>query len=207
MALKTFVKIGGITNLSDARYCSGMYVNLLGFSVEQTSDKYISPAQFSEITGWLSGLEYVGEFETSNADEALETLKSYPGISWVEHQNLDTLLNLKNSGFTLIYKKDIAEVRDHVEEVSETLSEGEIIYHLTSDNETLSNEDLEVINQLSERCEIILGAGISSENVLDLLTQITFKGIALTGGNEIKPGLKDFDELADILEKIEIEEY
>ncbi len=206
MALKTFVKIGGITNLSDARYCSGMYVNLLGFSVEQTSDKYISPSQFSEITGWLSGLEYVGEFETSNADEVLETLKNYPGISWVEHQNLDILLNLKNSGFTLIYKKDLTEVRAHVEEVSDTLSESEIIYHLTSDNETLSTKDLEVINQLSERCEIILGAGISSENVLDLLTQSTFKGIALTGGNEIKPGLKDFDELADILEKIEIEE-
>lgn len=206
MALKTFVKIGGIINLSDARYCSGMYVNLLGFSVEQTSDKYISPAQFSEITGWLSGLEYVGEFETFKTDEVLETLKSYPGISWVEHQNLDTLIDLKNSGFTLIYKKDLDDVRDKEVEVSKTLSKAGIIFHVTSGNESLSTEDLQVINLLSERCEIILGGGISSENVLDLLTEHTLKGIALTGGKEIKPGLKDFDELADILEKIEIEE-
>lgn len=206
MALKTFVKIGGITNLSDARYCSGMYVNLLGFSVEQTSDKYVSPAQFSEITGWLSGLEYVGEFEEANAEGVLETLKNYPGISWAEHQDLETLIELKNSGLSLIYKKDLEEVRDQEYQVGTTVSEAGIILHLTSNHEILTAEDLEVINLLSERCEIILGAGLSSENVLDLLADHTLKGIALTGGTEIKPGLKDFDELADILEKLEIEE-
>lgn len=206
MALKTFVKIGGITNLSDARYCSGMYVNLLGFSVEQTSDKYVSPAQFSEITGWLSGLEYVGEFEEANAEGVLETLKNYPGISWAEHQDLETLIELKNSGLSLIYKKDLEEVRDKEYQVGTAVSEAGIILHLTSNHEILTAEDLEVINLLSERCEIILGAGLSSENVLDLLSEHTLKGIALTGGTEIKPGLKDFDELADILEKLEIEE-
>lgn len=206
MALKTFVKIGGITNLSDARYCSGMYVNLLGFSVEQTSDKYVSPAQFSEITGWLSGLEYVGEFEEANAEGVLETLKNYPGISWAEHQDLETLIELKDSGLSLIYKKDLEEVRDKEYQVGTTVSEAGIILHLTSNHEILTAEDLEVINLLSERCEIILGAGLSSENILDLLADHTLKGIALTGGTEIKPGLKDFDELADILEKLEIEE-
>lgn len=206
MALKTFVKIGGITNLSDARYCSGMYVNLLGFSVEQNSDKYVSPAQFSEITGWLSGLEYVGEFEEANAEGVLETLKNYPGISWAEHQNLDALIELKDSGLSLIYKKDLEEVRDQEYQVGTAVSEAGIILHLTSNHEILTAEDLEVINLISERCEIILGAGLSSENVLDLLADHTLKGIALTGGTEIKPGLKDFDELADILEKLEIEE-
>ncbi len=206
MALKTFVKIGGITNLSDARYCSGMYVNLLGFSVEQASDKFVSPAQFSEITGWLSGLEFVGEFQDANAEQVLETLKNYPAISWVEHQVLDTLIDLKDSGLSLIFKADLEAVRDLEYQVGTTLSEAGVIFHLTSDHEILTAEDLEVINLLSERCEIILGAGLSSENVLDLLSEHTLKGIALTGGTEIKPGLKDFDELADILEKLEIEE-
>jgi len=206
MALKTFVKIGGITNLSDARYCSGMYVNLLGFSVEQGSEKYLSPTQFSEITGWLSGLEYVGEFENASADEVLETLKNYPAISWAEHQNLNILIELKNSGLSLIYKSDLEAVRDEEYQVGTAVSEAGIILHLTSKNEQLTTEDLEVINLLSERCEIILGAGLSSENILDLLAAHTLKGIALTGGTEIKPGLKDFDELADILEKLEIEE-
>lgn len=206
MALRTFVKIGGITNLSDARYCSGMYVDLMGFSLEQTSERYISPSQYSEITGWLSGLEYAGEFETSNDDEVLETIKSYPGISWLELSNLDTLVSLKNSGFSLIYKQDLAKLREEISANSETLSEKEIILHITSENDLLSTEDLEVINQLSENFQLILGAGLSSENILDLLSELDLKGIALTGGTEIKPGLKDFDELADILEKLEIED-
>ncbi len=206
MALKTFVKIGGITNLSDARYCSVMYVNLLGFSVEHTSDHFISPDQFSEITGWLSGLEYVAEFEVSTADEVLMTVKNYPGIFWVEHQDLNSLIGLKESGLSLIYKKGLEELRDLEYQVGTTLSEAGIILHLTSDNEILSADDLQVINLFSERCEIILGAGLSADNVLDLLSDHTLKGIALTGGNEIKPGLKDFDELANILEKLEIEE-
>ncbi|MFT7424854.1 MAG: phosphoribosylanthranilate isomerase, partial [Algoriphagus sp.] len=39
MALRTFVKINGITNLTDARYCSGMYVDLLGFTFEEGADR------------------------------------------------------------------------------------------------------------------------------------------------------------------------
>lgn len=38
MALKTFVKISGVNNLSDARYCAGMGVNQLGFNIE---DKHL----------------------------------------------------------------------------------------------------------------------------------------------------------------------
>ena len=53
MALKTFVKVSGINNLSDARYCSGMEVNQLGFSIEPSSPNYTDPEKFKEIKGWL----------------------------------------------------------------------------------------------------------------------------------------------------------
>ncbi|WP_373398249.1 hypothetical protein V8V91_00290 [Algoriphagus halophilus] len=95
MALRTFVKISGITNLSDARYCAGMYVNLIGFSLEEGTEKFVNPAQYKEITGWLSGLEFVGEFDTLSANDVLETLKNYPSISWVEHTRIDDLVTLK----------------------------------------------------------------------------------------------------------------
>ena len=56
MALSTFVKIDGVTNLSDARYCAGMYVDVLGFNLEESSQKFLNPTQYEEITGWVSGL-------------------------------------------------------------------------------------------------------------------------------------------------------
>ncbi|MBN3581851.1 phosphoribosylanthranilate isomerase [Algoriphagus aestuarii] len=206
MALKTFVKISGITNLSDARYCAGMYVNLIGFALEESSEKYVKPSQFEEITGWVSGLEFVGEFENYSETDTLDALKQYPAITWVEHVRIDDLIALKAAGYQVIYKKDLAEVRHMEFDVAKILNKEGILFHITSNDDPLTPKDLEVITLLSQQCDVILGAGLSAENVNELLYQLKLKGIVLEGGEEIKPGLKDFDELADILEVLEIED-
>tara|TARA_R110002020_G_scaffold124059_8_gene280920 strand:+ start:603 stop:1223 length:621 start_codon:yes stop_codon:yes gene_type:complete len=206
MALSTFVKISGITNLSDARYCAGMYVDLLGFSLEEEADKFISSKQFDEITGWVSGLEFVGEFETYKPSNVLETLAQYPSVKWIEHDRIEPLVELEGKGFGLIYKMDLEEVR-HIElEVAEKLNESGIIFHITSTHEELSDIDREAIKLIGENCKVILGVGITAENVSGLISELNLYGISLTGGEEIKPGLKDFDELADILEELEVED-
>ncbi|MDG1279661.1 MAG: phosphoribosylanthranilate isomerase [Algoriphagus sp.] len=206
MALSTFVKISGITNLSDARYCAGMYVDLLGFSLEKDADRYVSPTQFKEITGWISGVEFVGEFETYTESQILETLKEYPEIKWIERDRLDPLISFEGKGFRLIYKMNLEEVYRMEEDVAEKLSESGIIFHVTSKDLHLSQDDLEAVKKLSTYCKVILGTDISAKNVNKLVKELNLKGIALTGGDEIKPGLKDFNELADILEALEVEE-
>lgn len=206
MALKTFVKISGITNLSDARYCAGMYVNLIGFSLEEGTEKYVAPAQYKEITGWVSGLEFVGEFNTMAASDVLETLKNYPSITWIEHTRIDDLVTLKKAGYHVIYKKDLAEVKHMEKDVATKLHEEGILFHITSNDDPLTLSDKEVISLVSNDCEVILGAGLSAENVTGLIEELNLKGIVLEGGEEIKPGLKDFDELADILEVLEVDE-
>lgn len=205
MALSTFVKVSGITNLSDARYCAGMYVDLLGFSLEEESKKHITPTQYNEITGWVSGLEFVGEFLTYTSEMILSTLENYPTVKWIEHDRIEPLVNLEGKGFGLIYKMDLEEVR-HIElEVAEKLNESGIIFHITSIHEELNEEDKKAIKLISEHCRVILGVGITAENVKELSEELSVYGVSLTGGNEIKPGLKDFDELADILEELEVE--
>lgn len=206
MALRTFVKISSITNLSDARYCAGMYVNLIGFALEEKSEKYVSPSQFEEITGWVSGLEFVGEFDHLPAEDVLEILKSYPSVTWVEHDRIDELIKIKKAGYQVIYKMDLPEVKHMEKDVSNLLKNEGILFHITSNDDPLTESDKEVISLLTETCDVILGAGLSSENVIELIDELHLKGIALEGGDEIKPGLKDFDELADILEVLEIED-
>ena len=61
MALKTLVKVGNISNLSDARYCAGMGVDMLGFRVISGQEHYVSPELFKEIRGWFSGPSVVAE--------------------------------------------------------------------------------------------------------------------------------------------------
>lgn len=206
MALRTFVKINSITNLTDARYCSGMYVNLLGFNLDSTSDKYTNPDLFKEIIGWVSGVEFVGEFSHKFNPDILGTLQNYPSISWVEYDRIDELKSLVGKGYSLIYKMNLEEIIHLEAEVARLLHESGIILHVISQDDVLSENDLLVIKKLAENCKVLLGTGITIENVLDLVENTEIFGISLSGGEEIKPGLKDLDQLADILEKLEIED-
>ena len=66
MSLKCFVKVGSINNLSDARYCSGMNVDHVGFLMEENNINSIDITNLREISNWISGVKIVGEFNNSS---------------------------------------------------------------------------------------------------------------------------------------------
>lgn len=206
MALSTFVKINSVTNLTDARYGSGMYVNLLGFNFNQNSDKYVSPELFKDISGWVSGVEFVGEFSHETHPDLLQIVKEYPAVSWIEYDRMEQLKNLAGGEYSLIYRMNLNEVKHLEPQLAQELSKSDIFFHVLSIEDFLSDNDIQVIKRLAENCKVILGSGITFENVRSLIAETGIYGISLSGSDEIKPGLKDMDELADILEKLEIEE-
>ena len=203
MALKTKVKINRITNLTDARYCSGMYVDVLGFSLEEGNPHYISPSQFQEITGWISGTDYAAEFMDSDAYTIERQLADYPGITWIESADLDTLIQLKSLGKNLIYRISLDEVEAIIPKLV-LLNQDQITLHLTSPENILTIDNKLVIKELASKISLFLGFGINPENA-SLLAEIPgLTGLALDGGDEIKPGLRDFDQLGSILENLEL---
>ena len=209
MALKTFVKISNVNNLSDARYCSGMYVNLMGFSLESNNEYYVTPTAFKEITDWLSGLEYVAEFSNNHPDQILEIMAQYPGFSHLQVEEKLHLPLLKNTSYSLIFKYTIKKESDWEEimDFAGTLQENNILLNLESDLTTdLSGKNLEKLKELAEACDLLLGFGFDDQNIEGLLDNTNIKGISMKAGHEISPGVKDFDELADILEALEIED-
>jgi phosphoribosylanthranilate isomerase len=203
MALKTKVKINRITNLTDARYCSGMYVDVLGFSLEEDAPHYVSPSQFQEITGWISGAAYAAEFNASDAFTIERKLVDYPGINWIESSDLDTLIELKSLGKELMYRVDLEEIESIVPKI-EHLNQQQITLHITSTENILSNNNEEFIKELACKINLFLGFGIHPKNVSSLAEIPGLTGLALDGGDEIKPGLRDFDQLASILENLEL---
>ncbi len=205
MSLKTFVKINRITNLTDARYCAGMYANVIGFSLEADSPHFVSPSLFGEITGWISGIEYAAEFKNASSEEIVATLENYPGMTWVESERLESLLKLNVEGLNLIYKLQLENL-GNLDELAEKAKNHSFTFHLTSKEDTLTPDHLELIHSLSSLGKVILGFGISTENVSELSENASINGLALDSGDEIKPGLRDFDLLADILEALEIED-
>ena len=72
-------------------------------------------------------------------------------------------------------------------------------------NDNFSPKELEELLKLTKKFPIILGFCINKNNVNDLIDNYKIAGISLKGGTEIRAGYKDFDDLAEILEVIEID--
>ena len=207
MALKTFVKISEVNNLSDARYCAGMGVDQLGFSVVPDHPHFVDSEKFNEITGWVAGVKFVGELAGQPADFALDVVQHYK-FDLLQTTRVDFLDEFSRLQIPLILDLNVDEypTRKALEKVLD-YSNGLVEYFLVhSTHEEENRHRFEEMVPLAKRFNMVLGSWVNRNNIDELLSTASFGGIALKGGDEIKPGYKDFDELADILEVIEVEE-
>lgn len=209
MALKTLVKINKANNLSDARYCAGMGVELMGFCLDPTNEDVVTPEKFNEITSWISGVKLVGEFYESSPLVIKELLNSYT-LDYIQVTDGEALEYLAQLGMPLILQVNLAKISevDKLEGLLEKHKKEVTYFLLSMEGEAQNALDnlFQEIDRLAPTYPILLGYGVDSNNVLTILENTALKGIALEGGHEIKPGYKDFDDLADVLEKIEIDD-
>jgi phosphoribosylanthranilate isomerase len=206
MSLKTFVKISDVTNLSDARYCAGMGVDVLGFRLDPEDSLSVDPAKFKSITEWVSGVGFVGEFYNSDAEAIIETIGNY-NLSYIQINPLSLSKELINLNIPIIVEfclnnhSSIEGLKDYMEKSHQKVE----LFLITAQKEEIAERLLSGILELSQEFSILLGCGINKNNVNQLIETSAIKGIAMKGSAEIKPGFKDYDELADILEEIEVE--
>ena len=111
MTLKTFVKVSNITNLSDARYCAGMGVDLLGFNIDPASPSQIGEKDYEEISEWVAGVQFVGEFETSSLYEIKQGLKHY-NIDYIQLTDQRLVERVQLLGKPIIFKITINDAHD-----------------------------------------------------------------------------------------------
>jgi phosphoribosylanthranilate isomerase len=198
MALKTFVKINGVNNLSDARYCAGMNVNLMGFCVNPNSDGYISPEKYDEITSWTSGVEFVGELADKEKIDVESITSSYQ-VGYIESSNLSAL-NSIDASVKKILNIDVANLNN-------SPFEGVDLVIVSKNNDDITPEEIATIKKVAAYNKVLIGYGVTVDNLDSLLEETNAYGIAISAGSEIRPGYKDYDELADILEALEIDEW
>ncbi len=199
MALQTKVKISNVTNLSDARYCAGMGVDMLGFVIDDKSENYISSQKLKDIRAWVSGVKIVVEVETLDTG-FLEIIGKYnPDVIQVNNIELLQKIKLANDK-PLILSIEANQDADTIFGICEKHSDLVDYFLLESQSETtLSGDWPDFLALLSNQFNILLGFGVTPQNVLSL----PCAGIALRGGQEERPGYKNFDDLRDILELLE----
>lgn len=196
MPLKTLVKVGTITNLSDARYCSGMGVDMLGFNVAAGTSNFVQLKTYQDIRGWLSGPLFVAEVYQADSKSLASLVENYlPDFLEMALSDLENLpaevatplIISVDEESTLRYKSLLAQKRD------------KIAYLVVRSTASKS-----FIDQMANTFSTLL-IPAEADNVHNLLASFNIKGIVLNGSSEIKAGLKNYDHLAPVLEQLEVE--
>ncbi|MFZ1806860.1 MAG: hypothetical protein WAU36_06555 [Cyclobacteriaceae bacterium] len=196
MQLKTKVKVGNITNLSDARYCAGMGVDLLGFPIGNATGQ-ISFNTFIEIAEWVAGPAFILEYADSMDDEQFQKVTQSTSVQYVQ-LNYDQLVRLgtKVEKLPIILETSIAEW----EGIKTNLSTYNISYLVLVENK---NPDWKMVEQINSTINVLVPQHLI-ENISEV-ESFPVTGILLEGSPEDKPGQKDYDHLADVLETLEVD--
>jgi phosphoribosylanthranilate isomerase len=198
--LKTTIKVSNLNNLSDARYCAGMGVEMLGFSMDELDfDK------FKEMRGWLAGVQIVGETNSKDISTIIDLVEKYQP-DYLEVSDWENVIEIQRIGKPIILKVDFATA--NLPALFQ-VTKGNVEYFLLENSDEFGVVDDGVLSQLdawSFQYPILLGFGIKESNANDLLEQTQLTGFALNGGNEIRPGIADNEDLMNVLEILETED-
>ncbi len=194
MALKTKVLVSRINNLSDARYCAGMGVEMIGFNFDQNDLDAISTETYKEIASWISGVDLVAEMGKSSP-EFIYNLAQELGFDFIEVEKPQVLAPLKQLDIPLILKLDINKFTNPYE-IGQLLNdyENSVVFFNLQATGDFSEDWWIKITEYMISYPIFLGFNITNENVLNLIESTKLLGISLKGG------------YADILEEIEIDD-
>jgi len=193
MALKTNVLLFHVSTLHEARYGAGMGVEIISLPVG-TGQKAVDEVSFAEIKGWLEGVKVYAEI----TDAALAENLPADGFI-VSDAALATSLSGSQKAVGLLIEADsLSAIKNRLE-----AAKGQVAFSVVS-NPAISPEELK---ELTDAHDIYINTAFTQENIHTFIDQASPKGLAFTGAEEIKTGLNDFDELADLLEAIDTDEF
>jgi phosphoribosylanthranilate isomerase len=191
MGLKISVKIGNVTNLSDARYAAGMGVDYIGFNIDMGSEYYITASTFNEINNWISGIDIIGEIGANVPDNIDEY-----GPFLIETTNF---IKIKKK---FVFRINAKKIKVDKIENKLCVDNNVFFYILELTREQITNNIIPLSN-LCKNYPIYISSDFD-EALLDTITAyIRPKGIEIKGRLEDRPGFKEYDGIADVLEWLE----
>jgi phosphoribosylanthranilate isomerase len=210
--LKTKIKAGQTTNLTDARYFAAWGVDWLGFCLEPNTDNYLPPANVAAIKEWVEGPKMVGEMGMQSAAEinALVEALELDAVQLGMFVGEDVLENLSD---VFVFKEIVienletlqADIRFHFEKFEAYVN----CFILVFDKNGIAYSDLDApnrafIQEIAQRNNILLSIDLKTAHLNELLEEIGPLGLHVKGGEEEKVGYKSFDALDDLFVALDV---
>jgi phosphoribosylanthranilate isomerase len=196
------IKICGITNYKDARLCSDLGVDAIGFIFYKKSKRYVTPKIVKEIVSQLPPLLLkVGVFV--NEEPAVVNLVAKDiGLNLIQLHG-DESPDYLNKIYLPIIKA--VRIKDEFD-FSELAKYNNCSFLLDSFNKdeyggTGQKFDWDRI-PFFLREKIILAGGISEKDIDDLVKRINPYAIDISSSVELSPGIKDHKKLKNLFRKI-----
>ena len=190
--------IRGINNLSDARYCAGMGADKLTFILDPALPGHLDTKAVKELAGWIAGVELIGEFDQLSPVEinAIAAECALDAILLRHPRSTEELAEIAPPVYIELSPESAAGAQNQPTSVVG------IIVELP---EEISAETLTALRSLSQRQPLWLGPGLDPARARHLIQQLELAGLVFPSGDEVKPGLRDFDQLEAVFEALETE--
>ncbi|MBW4627994.1 MAG: phosphoribosylanthranilate isomerase [Brasilonema octagenarum HA4186-MV1] len=204
------VKICGITQPQQGKAIASFGATALGFICVPTSPRYINIEQIRAVVEQLpEKIDKIGVFANTSVPEITQTVV-HSGLTGVQlHgdespefcQQLRQLL----PDIEIIKALRIRSFEDTEKAETYTSNADTLLldaYHPQQLGGTGTTLDWTMLQQFRPSCPWFLAGGLTPENIIQALTQITPSGIDLSSGVERAPGDKDLDKVAKLFEKL-----
>ncbi len=199
MAYSYQLKLSSITNLSDARFAAAAGINYIGFCFDTSSADLIPPLKAREIIDWTSGSHVVGEFGNQDKEE-ITTIAELLQVDILELNNSMLPDELGVFEFPIIKVVDCAWFSANQIQTELKAYDTYVQAFRIKNWEQVMQQNPTLLDPWKEKVFLELGDSFSS--IEALLNQIKPFGLSIHGGHEDRVGLRDFDELNNLLERL-----
>jgi phosphoribosylanthranilate isomerase len=202
------VKICGLTTLEDARFAAGAGADYLGFWMKPGAERYIHPDEVRAILEWVHGATAVGVFADQPPEE-VNRLAAQAGVQAVQLDGHETPEDVAAIDLPVIKSFSVQHdaSSEHLRALLAAYHGG--IDHVLLDTSRTSmwgpaGESLNwrVVRELAQEARLFLRGAITAENLESAAETMQPYGVDLLESMEIEPGIKDFDRLAALFDRV-----
>lgn len=203
---KVKIKLGNINNLSDARFAAAAGIDYMGFCFDNTNVNYIPPVKAQQIIEWTTGCFVVAEFGQQSLREITDIVDLL-NIDIVELNNDLLPDDIKAIDKPIIKKIAInAWSKEAIEKQMQAYADKVDAFHLYN-SEAHTDLDEAWLKNLCATYKIIWGLNTNSNpdsyrDIPHILHTYQPYALNITGGDEEKTGMKDFEELNLVLDAL-----
>lgn len=206
------VKICGITQPQQGKAIADFGATALGFICVSTSPRYVSANQIRTVVEQLENqIDSIGVFANTSIAGISQTVADagLTGVQLHGDESTEFCRQLREHlpKVEIIKALRIRAAADLDKATVYSLSVDTLLldaYHPQQLGGTGKTLDWKMLQQFQPSCPWFLAGGLTPDNILEALSQVSPSGIDLSSGVESAPGDKDLNKVAKLFEKLRL---